>query len=333
MSHSRPLAFVALLPLVVLASGCGESSPSKAVAPAKAEAVAHEGELLKLTLTPQAVQRLGIRTVRIGEGSTSRARDTSGEVVVPPTGGAGVPIGSATDLAQVGTSQAAAEGQVAQAQAQVRLAQIAFARAAALVREEAGSVRARDEAAAALATARATLDAAQAGRRLLGPSVASIGQQASLWVRVPVFGTDVGTVERGRGATIRPLGDPNGTPRAARPVQAPPSANAVAGTVDLFFAFSNRDRAYRVGQRVAVALPLGGTSDGLSVPSAAIVRDIYGGEWVYRRTAPNTYLRQRIEVASTSGASAVLSRGLERGAEVVTDGAAELFGTEFGTPH
>ncbi|WP_375428571.1 efflux RND transporter periplasmic adaptor subunit [uncultured Sphingomonas sp.] len=324
---------MAVLPLALVASACGETVPSKPVAPAKAEAVVHEGELLRLTLTPKAERRLGIRTVRIGEGSASRARETSGEVVVPPTGGAGMPIGSTTDLAQVGTSQAAADGQVAQAQAQVRLARIAYDRAAALVREEAGSVRARDEAAAALATMRATLDAAQAGRRLLGPSVALIGSQATLWVRVPVFGTDVAAVERGRGATIRPLGDQSADPRAARPVQAPPSANAMAGTVDLFFAFANSDRAYRVGQRVAVALLLGGTAEGLSIPAAAIVRDIYGGEWVYQRTAPTSYVRRRVEITRVENGRALLSRGLERGAEVVTDGAAELFGTEFGTPH
>lgn len=332
MPLSRSRANPALLLLALITSSCGESTPSKPVAPAKAEVIAHEGELLKLTLTRQAEQRLGIRTVRIGEGSATRSRETSGEVVVPPTG-AGVPIGSTTDLAQVGAAQAAADGQVAQAQAQVRLAQIAYNRAAALVREEAGSVRARDEAAAALATTRATLDAARAGRRLLGPSVASIGAQATLWVRVPVFGTDVAAVERGRAATIRPLGEQSAAPRSARPVQAPPSANAVAGTVDLYFAFANRDRAYRVGQRVAVALPLSGTAEGLSVPAAAIVRDIYGGEWVYERTAPTSYVRRRIEVGRIENGRALLSRGLERGAEVVTDGAAELFGTEFGTPH
>ena len=43
---------------------------------------------------------------------------------------------------------------------------------------------------------------------------------------------------------------------------------------------------------------------------------------------------QRLEsFASVADGRALLSRGLERGAEVVTDGAAELFGTEFGTPH
>jgi hypothetical protein len=122
-------------------------------------------------------------------------------------------------------------------------------------------------------------------------------------------------------------------PQSARPVSAPPSANAVAGTVDIFYALDNRARAWRVGQRVAVGLPMGGVAQGLTIPTAAIVRDINGGEWVYRKTGVNTYERQRIEVASTSGTTALLARGLERGAEVVTDGAAELFGTEFGTPH
>lgn len=80
-------------------------------------------------------------------------------------------------------------------------------------------------------------------------------------------------------------------------------------------------------------MPLGGRAQGLAVPAAAIVRDIHGGEWVYRRTAPDIFVRQRIEVARVDDGRAILSRGLERGAEVVTDGAAELFGTEFGTPH
>ncbi|KMS52499.1 membrane fusion protein MtrC [Sphingobium cupriresistens LL01] len=271
--------------------------------------------------------------MRIGDGSAARTRETSGEVVVPPSGVGGVPTGSTSNIAHIGASQATADGEVARTQALVRLARIALSRADALVREEAGSMRARDEAAAGLATARAAADAAQVQRRLLGPSVGAMSNQATLWVRVPVFGTDMGEVGRARPASIRPLGDATALPRSARAVQAPPSANATAGTVDLYFALDNRDRAYRVGQRVAVALPLGGTQAGLSVPAAAIVRDIYGGEWVYRRTAPNTYVRQRIEVASVAGGQALLSRGLGRGAEVVTDGAAELFGTEFGTPH
>lgn len=325
----RPLSIC--VPLLALAA-CGSPSQPAKPSPAKADPVAHEAELLKLTLTREAQNRLGLATMRIGSGSASANRETSGEIVVP-AGAGGVPTNSVSNLQQLGTQQVAADGEVARTRAQVRLGRIALARAEALVREEAGSVRGRDEAAAALATAQAAADAAVAQRRLLGPAIRSLDSQATLWVRVPVFGTDVETVQRARAATVRPLGD-TGAPRAARPVQAPPSANAVAGTVDLYFAIDNRDRAYRVGQRVGVMLPIaGGTQQGLSVPTSAIVRDIYGGEWVYLKTAPDTFVRQRIEVASTAGDRSILARGLANGAEVVTTGTAELFGTEFGVAH
>lgn len=324
-------SILVLVPICLLAA-CGSKPSAAPPAPAKAEAVVHESDLLRLTLTREAQARLGIATIRVGAGSVSAKRATSGEIVVP-AGVGGVPTNSVSNLQQLGIQQVAADGEVARTRAQLGLARIAFDRAAALVREEAGSVRARDEAAAALAAAKAAADAASAQRRLLGPAIRSLADQSALWVRVPVFGSDLGAVERGRAAMIRPLGD-TGPARAARSVQAPPSANAVAGTVDLYFELDNRDRAYRVGQRVSATLPIaGGMTDGLSVPTSAIVRDIYGGEWVYAKTAPGVFIRQRIEVASTQGDRAILSRGLTPGAEIVTAGAAELFGTEFGVAH
>lgn len=329
MTPSRSILI--LVPICLLTT-CGSKPTPSPTAPAKAEAVAHESDLLRLTLTRAAQARLGITTMRVGVGSARAVRETSGEIVVP-AGVGGVPTNSVSNLQQLGIQQVAADGEMARTRAQLGLARIALERAAALVREEAGSVRARDEAAAALAAAKAAADAASAQRRLLGPAIRSLANQSSLWVRVPVFGSDVAAIERARAVTIRPLGN-TGAPRAARPVPAPPSANAVAGTVDLYFALDNRDRAYRVGQRVGVTLPIAGsTTDGLSVPTSAIVRDIYGGEWVYARTAPDSFVRQRIEVASTQGDRAILARGLAPGADVVTAGAAELFGTEFGVAH
>lgn len=330
--YRRAMGRYLLLALPLLTVACGDGKPAATAAkPATATPIAHEAELLKLTLTAEAEKRLGIATVRVGAGSAERVRATSGEIVVPASGGDGVPVTSLSNLAQIGAQQAAADGEVMRAAAAARLARIAYDRADALVREEAGSVRARDEAAGALAAARAAEATAVAQRRLLGPAIASMGRQATLWVRVPVFGTDVGAIARGRPASIRPLGSDQPA-RMARPVQAPPSANAVAGTVDLFYALDNRDRSWRIGQRVAVTLPLGGGAPdaGLMLPPGAILRDIYGGEWVYERTAPHDYLRRRVEIASSAGGQALVSRGLAPGAEIVTTGAAELFGTEFG---
>lgn len=316
----------------ILLAGCGEKAAKPPAPSAHAETIAHESELLKLTLTPEAQRRLGIGLVRVGGGSATATREVAGEIVVPPISANGVPVNSTTNLQQIGSQQAAADAELARATAQARLARIALDRAASLMREEAGSVRARDEAAAALTAAQAALDAARQQRRLLGPAVASLGAQPVLWVRASVFGSDMGEVRREASATVRPLGD-GGAPRSARPVQAPPSANTVAGTVDLYYAVDNRYRAFQVGQRVSVDLPLAGQTDGLTVPSAAILRDIHGGEWVYQKTAPDTFVRQRVEVASESGGRALLARGLSVGAQVVTDGAAELFGTEFGAAH
>ncbi len=61
-----------------------------------------------------------------------------------------------------------------------------------------------------------------------------------------------------------------------------------------------------------------------------MLRDIHGATWAYERTAPRTYRRTRVLVDFTEGDTAVLAYGPAEGTEVVTAGAAELFGTEFG---
>lgn len=318
--------------LPVLVTACGDTGSKPAPPPSHAELIAHETELLKLTLTTDAQRRIGIETLRVTGASAQRVRPVAGEIVVPPVTANGVPTNSLSNLQQIGSQQAIADGEVTRTEAQARLARIALTRAEALVQEEAGSVRARDEAAAALAAANATADAARQQRRLLGPAVGRLGSQPHLWVRASVFASDLGGLARGEPAMVRPLGA-EGKSRPARPVKAPPSANGAAGTIDVYYALDNRDRTFRVGQRVSVDLPLEGQSSGISVPSSAILRDIYGGEWVYLRTGQDTFVRQRIEVASEKDGRALLSRGLRAGAEIVTVGAAELFGTEFGAAH
>ena len=315
--------------LTILLVGCGvsENAP-KSDKPAKVEAIGHETELLKLTLMPAAEQRLGIQTVAVGSGSSARVVSAHGEIVVPAAAG-GVPTSAQTDLATLAASQVRAEGDIARARAEVALAQKAASRAAALVQEEAGSVRSRDEAQSGLSVAVANLRTAQAQRALLGSSPAALGRQGTLWVRVAAFAGDLSQVNRSAPAQVRDLGR-GGPETSARPVSAPPSANATAGTVDLYFAIPNHGGAFRVGQRVAVDLPATGSTSGLMVPTSAILRDAYGGEWVYVRTAPHVYERRRIEVIATNGAAAMLGRGLTTGAQVVIAGAAELFGTEFG---
>lgn len=315
----------ALAGCVALAA-CSPAAKPAAVKPSKAEQIAHETELLRLTLTPDAERRLGLQVVAIGAGESRSFRAAHGEIVAAPLAG-GLPVAAGADLAAVASNQARADGDVARARAELDVAEKAYARADGLVKEEAGSVRARDETASALGVARANFAAARAQRALLGQGVATMGRQGPLWVRVSTFASDLGELDRMAPATIRALGD--GPDLVGKPVAGPPTSNALAGTVDLFYALPSTPDL-RIGQRVAVDLPVRGQSRGAMAPAAAVLRDIYGGEWVYVRIAPHTYERRRIEVRSTSGAQVMVARGLETGAQVVTAGAAELFGTEFG---
>ncbi len=162
-----------------------------------------------------------------------------------------------------------------------------------------------------------------------------------VWVRVPLFVGDLRRLGKGQAVTVRPLD--GGAPRQGRPVEAPLlGATAGTGTADVFYEIDNADEAFRPGERVAVDVTLGGnnlatagaaTTEALTIPAAALLYDATGGQWVYVRTAPRQYTRQRVEVQRAVGDQIVISRGVKAGAEVVTDGAAELFGTEFGGSH
>ena len=151
----------------------------------------------------------------------------------------------------------------------------------------------------------------------------------TLWVRVPIYPGQRNDIAAQKNALIRTLGG-EAADVTVTPVEAPPGANALAATVDLFFELSNSDRRFNPGERVEVVLPLKGDTESLVVPRAAILRDIHGVAWVYVKSAEHTYERHRAEVHFTTNELSVLSRGPDAGTSVVVDGAAELFGTEFG---
>ena len=82
-----------------------------------------------------------------------------------------------------------------------------------------------------------------------------------------------------------------------------------------------------------IELPLRSTLQGLVVPETSVLYDIHGDAWVYEDLGENAYARRRVQIARHAGDRAVIARGLAVGARVVTVGAAELFGTEFGAGH
>jgi hypothetical protein len=66
------------------------------------------------------------------------------------------------------------------------------------------------------------------------------------------------------------------------------------------------------------------------VSYSALFYDLNGGTWVYTNPSPLTFVRARIGVDYINGDLVVLSEGPPSGTEVVTVGAPELYGTEFG---
>jgi hypothetical protein len=107
----------------------------------------------------------------------------------------------------------------------------------------------------------------------------------------------------------------------------------VAVTVDLHYLLPNPERRFQPGQKVTVSVPLHESEAGLVVPYGAILYDIDGGTWVYEASSPQVFVRRRVELARVIADLAVLRRGPPAGTSVVTVGAAELFGTEFGVGH
>ena len=69
------------------------------------------------------------------------------------------------------------------------------------------------------------------------------------------------------------------------------------------------------------------------IPYGAVLYDSQGNAFTYTSPEPLTFVRQEIEIERVDGDSVALSDGPPAGTEVVTVGAAEVYGTEFEVAH
>jgi cobalt-zinc-cadmium efflux system membrane fusion protein len=256
---------------------------------------------------------------------------------------------------------------VESAQAEEQLARQRVRRLEQLLKDGATSMRAVEEARAQLEVATAALNSARERLKAIGQTtvgsqgdvmirapfagtilsvsaaegqtvsasapLAEIAQVTTLWVKVPLYAGDADAVDASKPASVSTLGSPR-SPRPAVRIIAPPTANPTSASVDLFYEVKGGNGPpLRPGERVTVQLPLKSTEKGLVVSDRAVLYDISGGTWVYEDRGEGTYARRRIEVARHTGDLVVIARGIEPGTKVVTAGAAELFGTEFGAGH
>jgi multidrug efflux pump subunit AcrA (membrane-fusion protein) len=153
----------------------------------------------------------------------------------------------------------------------------------------------------------------------------------SVWIRVPVFVDQLSEVDpQAPVKLVRLSGASTPAELMANPVSAPPTADTLASTVDLYYELDNSQVNLNPGQRVGVELPLITGVESLTVPNASVLYDIYGNAWVYSKSGDRQFQRERVEVRYVDGSTTVLETGPKPGTIVVVDGAAELFGTEFG---
>ena len=260
------------------------------------------------------------------------------------------------------------EGQVAKAQVGVDAAKLKLARAEQLQERNAGSARAVDEARAELESAQATFQAVQRRREFLahisvdpedatvpelpiespidgvlhhvavadnqvvtaGTPLFSVVNLKLVWIRVPVYVGESSMIQSSTASIAIPGSVNGGFQQTATRIAAPPSANAAAATADIYYELANPSGVLAPGQRVLVTLSIGDSVARLTVPASAIVYDIHSGAWVYQQIEPHVFARRRVELERVDGHTAILRRGIETSTTVVTSGAAELYGTEFG---
>lgn len=265
------------------------------------------------------------------------------------------------------TAQIQANGDVQQAKAQVDATKIAFDRAKKLLEDKAGSQRAADDAEAAYIIAQKQLEAAEERKATLdkltldadegsipivkitspqsgiiqtvsaridqvvtaGTPLFEIVDLSKMWVRVPTYAGLVSQLATDRDAAVSGLSNTDGQ-FPATPIDAPPSADPLSFSVDLYFEIDNKNGRFSPRERVSVYVPMQGEEDSLVIPRAAVLWDIFGTSWVYVKSGEHEFRRERVSITFTTGELAVLSSGPKIGTPVVVDGAAELFGTEFG---
>jgi len=104
----------------------------------------------------------------------------------------------------------------------------------------------------------------------------------------------------------------------------PVTLEPIAGT-DLNRLTLTEKAAERLGLETAAVVAQEGQ---VVIPYAALLYDTSGQAWVYVNVGTLAFERQEITVDSIQGDKVILSKGPEAGANVVTLGATELYGSE-----
>jgi hypothetical protein len=145
---------------------------------------------------------------------------------------------------------------------------------------------------------------------------------------------DVGDIDDEDSAEIlAPDEDDDDEPLRAKRVVIASAADTDANTI-YFKIPGGTHHKLTPGQRVGVRLVTPGSGEPRKViPYSAVLYDASGDAWVYTSPGPLEFVRARVAIDKIDGDLAVLQEGPAAGTQVVTVGAAELFGAESGVGH
>ena len=318
MKHSNHWMLVILLAAGLLTACGGKASAPTHTAPAVVKPIP-EKNLNQLTLTEDAVRRLAIQTAPVREEQVTRKRMVGGEVMALPEAATLISATSAGIVAQpeggiplVGTNLAAGQTVLQLAPGGTNKAPIE------LKVPQAGTLT------------RMLVAPGQAVEP--GQALFEIADISKVLVRAPIYVGEVDKVDRGKPAQILPLArSDQAAGLSATAIDLAAIGNAQTSTAAVYYLVDGANHGLVPGQRVRVAFSLmdKGAPQKI-VPYASVVYDLHGDTWAYTNPDPLVYIREHISVDYIEGDLAVLAQGPAPGTQVVTVGAAELLGTEFG---
>ena len=132
---------------------------------------------------------------------------------------------------------------------------------------------------------------------------------------------------------VAPFDVDEAEPLRAKRVEMPPGAETDPNT--LYFKIrSGTERGLAPGQRVGVKFAAPGSDTPKKVvPYSAVIYGASGDAWVYTSPEPAVFVRRQVTIEDIDDGTAVLSDGPPVGTQVVTVGAAELYGAELHAKH
>lgn len=172
-------------------------------------------------------------------------------------------------------------------------------------------------------------------RMIVGGQIQSVSTDEGnvLLVKARLFPGELENIDRERPALVwlpAPGGNKGSEPVEALAYAVQETVQGRVGLASIYYRLPKNSSEFQAGDLVRVELDLGRDSGpDTVVPYSAIYYDAYGATWVYIVIEPLVYRRQEVKVERIQGDWAVLLQGLPIGAEVVTTGAALLFGTEI----